>query len=134
MIPISRGADGYLENTTNKRIWKIRTTLKCKRKKKPNGEPDKHKARAAARGDTLRRSMIKAQAPLPISYSPTIMPLTFALFTGNQTCPDRGTKRCPVRLVRGGNFLCPSRGTFLRPRGTILRPRGTFLCPGRGTF
>jgi len=80
LIPITRGADGYLENTTNKRIWKIRTTLKCKRKKKPNGEPDKHKARAAARGDTLRRSMIKAHAPLRVSYSPTIMPLTFALF------------------------------------------------------
>ena len=78
LIPITRGAEGYLENTTLKRIWKIRTTLKCKRKKKPNGEPDKHKARAAARGDTLRRSMIKANAPLPVSYSPTIMPLTFA--------------------------------------------------------
>jgi hypothetical protein len=46
LIPITRGADGYLENTTNKRIWKIRTTL--------NGEPGKHKARATARGDTLR--------------------------------------------------------------------------------
>jgi hypothetical protein len=80
LIPIPRGADGYLENTTNKRIWKIRTTLKYKRKKKPNGEPDKHKARAVARGDTLRRSMIKAQAPLPVSSSPIIMPLTFALF------------------------------------------------------
>ena len=44
-------------------------------------EPDKHKARAAARGDTLRRSMIKANAPLPVSYSPTIMPLTFALLS-----------------------------------------------------
>ena len=80
LIPITRGADDYLENTTHKRIWKIRTTLKCKRKKKPNGEPDKHKARAAARGDTLRRLMIKANAPLPVSYSPTIMPLTFVLF------------------------------------------------------
>ena len=80
LIPITRGTHGYLENTTNKRVWKIRTTLKCKRKKKPNGEPDKHKARAAARGDTLRRSMLKAQAPLSVSYSPTIMPLTFALF------------------------------------------------------
>ncbi len=28
--------------------------------------------------------------------------------TGNQTCPDRGTKRCPGRLVRGGKG-----GTFL---------------------
>ena len=33
--------NGYSENTENKRVWKIRTTLKCKRKKKPNGEPDK---------------------------------------------------------------------------------------------
>ena len=80
LIPITRGAADYLENTTHKRIWIIRTTLKCKRKKKPNGEPDKHKARATAREDTLRRSMIKENAPLPVSYSPTIMPLTFALF------------------------------------------------------
>jgi hypothetical protein len=36
LIPITRGAADYLENTTNKRIWKIRTTLNCKRKKKPN--------------------------------------------------------------------------------------------------
>ena len=70
----------YAKNTGNKRIWKIRTTLKCKRKKKSNGAPDKHKARAVARGDTLRRAMIKAQVSLPASYSPTIMPLTFSLF------------------------------------------------------
>ena len=79
--PITRRPDGgYAENSDNKRTWKIRTTLKCKRKKNSNGEPDKHKARAAARGDTLRRAMIKANVPLPTSYSPTIMPLTFALF------------------------------------------------------
>jgi hypothetical protein len=79
--PLSRTASGeYSENTENKRVWKIRTTLKCKRKKKPNGEPDKHKAKAAARGDTLRRAMIKANVALPASYSPTIMPLTFSLF------------------------------------------------------
>ena len=79
--PLSRTASGgYSENTENKRVWKIRTTLKCKRKKKPNGEPDKHKARAAARGDTLRRAMTKANVALPASYSPTIMPLTFSLF------------------------------------------------------
>ena len=28
----------------------------------------------------MRRAMIKAQVPLPASYSPTIMPLTFSLF------------------------------------------------------
>ena len=79
--PITRSPNGgYVENSENKRTWKIRTTLKCKRKKKSNGEPDKHKAQAAARGDTLRRAMIKANVPLPTSYSPTIMPLTFALF------------------------------------------------------
>ena len=78
--PFTSTATGYAENVDQKRVWKIRTTLKCKRKKKSNGEPDKHKARAAARGDTLRRAMIKAQVPLPASYSPTIMPLTFSLF------------------------------------------------------
>ena len=79
--PITRKqGGGYVENTDNKRTWKIRTTLKFKRKKKPNREPDKHKARAAARGNTLRRAMTKANVPLPTSYSPTIMPLTFALF------------------------------------------------------
>ena len=78
--PLTKTGSGYAENIGNKRVWKIRTTLKCKRKKKSNGEPDKHKARAAARGDTLRRAMIKAQVPLPDNYSPTIMPLTFSLF------------------------------------------------------
>ena len=79
--PLSRTASGgYSEYTENKRVWKIHTTLKCKRKKKPNGEPDKHKARAAARGDIFRRAMIKANVTLPVSYSPTIMPLTFSLF------------------------------------------------------
>ena len=67
----------HVENSDNKRTWKIRTTLKCKRKKKSNGESDKHKARAAARGDTLHRAMTKANVPLPTSY---ITPLTFALF------------------------------------------------------
>ena len=80
LIPITRTPTGYSENFSNRRVWKIRTTLKCKRKKKPNREPDKHKARAAARGDTLRRAMLKAQVQLPPSYSPTIMSLTFALF------------------------------------------------------
>ena len=79
-IPVTKTLTGYRENNSNRRVWRIRTTLKCKRKKKPNGEPDKHKARAAARGDTLRRAMIKAAVPLPPTYSPTIMPITFALF------------------------------------------------------
>jgi hypothetical protein len=47
LVPIHRNSTGgYIENTANRRTWKIRTTLKCKRKKKANGEPDKHKARA----------------------------------------------------------------------------------------
>jgi hypothetical protein len=79
-LPVTKTLTGYRENSTNRRVWRIRTTLKCKRKKKPNGEPDKHKARAAARGDTLRRAMIKAAVTLPPSYSPTIMPLTFSPF------------------------------------------------------
>ena len=78
--PLTKTATDYAENVEQRRVWKIRTTLKCKRKKKPNGEPDKHKARAAARGDTLRRAMLKAHVSLPASYSPTIMLLTFSLF------------------------------------------------------
>jgi hypothetical protein len=79
LIPIQRDATGnFPTNTLNKRVWKIRTTLKCKRKKRANGEPDKHKARAAARGDTLRRAMDKAKISPPPTYSPTIMPLTFS--------------------------------------------------------
>jgi hypothetical protein len=79
--PLTRTATGYAENIGNKRVWKIRITLKCKRKKKSTGEPDnKHKARAAARGGTLRRAMLKANVPLPASCSPTIMPLTFSFF------------------------------------------------------
>jgi hypothetical protein len=58
--PLTRTATGYEGNVDQKRVWKIRTTHKCKRKKKSNGEPDKHNnARAAARGDTIRRAMIK---------------------------------------------------------------------------
>jgi hypothetical protein len=71
LVPIHRNSDGgYNENEANKRTWKIRTTLKCKCKKKANGEPDKHKARGAVRGDTLRRAMIKAEVQLPTTYSP----------------------------------------------------------------
>ena len=42
------------------RYWQIGTTLKCKRKKKGNGLPDKHKARGAARGDQLVAKILKA--------------------------------------------------------------------------
>jgi hypothetical protein len=37
-IPVTKTLTGYRENSTNRRVWRIRTTLKCKRKKKPNGE------------------------------------------------------------------------------------------------
>ena len=58
--------------------WLIGTTLKCKRKKKGNGQPDKHKARGAARGDQLVAKILKAGLPLPPTFSPTVKPLTFA--------------------------------------------------------
>ena len=42
LVPIHRNSDGgYTENKANKRTWKIRTTLKCKRKIKVNGEPNR---------------------------------------------------------------------------------------------
>ncbi len=50
--------------------WLIGTTLKCKRKKKGNGQPDKHKARGAARGDQLVAKILKAGLPLPPTFSP----------------------------------------------------------------
>jgi hypothetical protein len=60
------------------RYWQIGTTLKCKRKKKGNGLPDKHKARGAARGDQLAAKILKAQLPMPQTFNPTVKPLTFA--------------------------------------------------------
>jgi len=60
------------------RYWQIGTTLKCKRKKKGNGLPDKHKARGAARGDQLAAKILKAGLPMPPTFSPTVKPLTFA--------------------------------------------------------
>ena len=77
--PITLLPDGtFSENTQRLRTWKIPTTLKCKRKKRGNGEPDKHKARMAARGDILTRARIRAKVTQPPTYSPTIKPLTFA--------------------------------------------------------
>jgi hypothetical protein len=62
------------------RYWQIDTTLKCKRKKKKgNGLlPDKHKARGAAREDQLAAKILKAEPPMPQTFSPTVKPLTFA--------------------------------------------------------
>ena len=57
----------------------IPTTVKCKRKLKPDGSYDKHKARTAARGDLLVRKLIKLGMDLPDTFSPTIRTLTFLL-------------------------------------------------------
>jgi hypothetical protein len=52
----------------------LRTTLKCKckRKKKGNGLPDK------ARGDQLAAKILREGLPMPQTFSPTVKPLTFA--------------------------------------------------------
>ena len=59
-------------------VWEIGTVVKCERKKRSDGTIEKQKARGALRGDTLRRMMLKKQAKLPVTFSPTIKPLTFA--------------------------------------------------------
>ena len=58
---------------------KIGMSLKCKRKKKGSGVPDKHKARGAARGDILAAIYKKSGITPPESYSPTVSAITFAL-------------------------------------------------------
>ena len=57
----------------------IPTTVKCKRKLKPDGSYDKHKARMAARGYLLVRRMLKLGMDLPDTFSLTIRTLTFLL-------------------------------------------------------
>ena len=74
LVPISDD-----EVKSLKKYWQIGTTLKCKRKKKGNGLPDKHKARGAARGDQLAAKILKEGLPMPQTFSPTVKPLTFAL-------------------------------------------------------
>ena len=54
----------------------IGTTVKCKRKKKGSGMPDKLKARMAMRGDQLIRMYKKKGLVRPLSYSPTVSTLT----------------------------------------------------------
>ena len=73
LIPVGRD---YVDSLERKLI--IGTTVKCKRKKRENGQPDKHKARGAARGDQLARQYQKLGMPAPKTFSPTIKPLTFA--------------------------------------------------------
>jgi hypothetical protein len=60
-------------------VINIPTTVKCKRKLKPDCSYDKHKARMAARGDILVRKMLKLGMDLPDTFSPTIRTLTFLL-------------------------------------------------------
>jgi len=58
--------------------WEIGTVVKCKRKKRSDGTIEKQKSRGALRGDTLRRMMLKKRVQLPVTFSPTIKPITFA--------------------------------------------------------
>ena len=57
-------------------------------------------------------------------------------FTGNQTCPGRGTKRCPVLVPRCGHVLVPRPGHFFMPRpGHIFVPRpGHLFVPTTGHY
>jgi hypothetical protein len=73
LIPVSSE-----EVKVMKKYWQIGTTLKCKRKKKGNGLPDKHKARGAARGDQLAAKILREGVPMPQTFSPTFKSLTFA--------------------------------------------------------
>jgi hypothetical protein len=66
------------EVKTMKKYWQIGRTLKCKRKKKDNGLPDKHKARGAVRGDQLAANILREGLPMPQTFSPTVKPLNFA--------------------------------------------------------
>jgi hypothetical protein len=61
-----------------KKYWQIGTILKCKRKKKGNGLPDKQKARGVARGDQLAAKILREGLTMPKTFSPTVKPLTFA--------------------------------------------------------
>ena len=74
LVPVSNE-----EVKAMKKYWQIGTTLKCKRKKKGNGLPDKHKARGAARGDQLAAKMLREGLPMPQTFSPTVKTLTFAI-------------------------------------------------------
>ena len=47
--------------------------------------------------------------------------------TGNQTCPDRGTKKCPGLVPRSGHLFA----SFCAPSGALKR--GTKRCPDRVT-
>ena len=59
LVPVSTE-----EAKAMKKYWQIGTTLKCKRKKKGNGLPDKHKARGTARGDQLAAKILREGLPI----------------------------------------------------------------------
>ena len=73
LVPISQS-----EADRTQHIF-IGSTVKCKRKKKGNGQPDKHKARGAGRGDTLAKEYRRLGITPPPTFSPTVSALTFAL-------------------------------------------------------
>jgi hypothetical protein len=92
------------------RYWQIGTTLKCKRKKKGNGLPDKYKARGAARGDQLAAKILKTGLPMPQTFSPTVKPLTFAFMM--QIAIAKGLIWCTAD-IKAANLNVP------RPAGEI---------------
>ena len=73
LVPISQ------HELSGREFVRIGTTVKCKRKKKGDGTPDKHKARSAARGDVLVRIYKKLNITPPKTFSPTVGALTFSL-------------------------------------------------------
>ena len=72
--------DSSKEVKATKKYWQIGTTLKCKRKKKGNGLPDKHKARGAARGDQLAAKILREGLSMPQTFSPIDQVIIRVLF------------------------------------------------------
>jgi hypothetical protein len=90
LVPITNQEVATLE-----RYWQIGTTLKCKRKKKGNGLPDKHKARGAARGDQLAAKIIKSwttHASAPSAQLSSHSPFAFMMQIGNSVCDATGAR------------------------------------------
>jgi len=73
LIPISQEEVNSIEHI------RIGTVVKCKRKKKGSGQPDKIKSRTCSRGDQLAREMKRRGIEPLKTYSPTVSALTFAL-------------------------------------------------------
>ena len=102
----------------------IPTTVKCKRKLKPDGSYDKHKARMAARGDLLVRKMLRLGMDLPDTFSPTIRTLTFLLIL--QISVSKGLK-CATQDIKYAylNVDIPAEDT---PIITKLHPTVAQIC------